>query len=331
MGSTKNIYQQQVENLQADNKQTLDTLSKNFDMYRSMLDRNKVNSQAQLASATEKSRAMMDNYLKALGLYGSGAGQSEYANLGASYQNNLASINNDYQNDLMNAQMQYDKDVLAENKEFRQNMFNAQIEEQNQNDTAFTNAMNEMQDIGATAEQMREYYEENKGKISEGLQSQWEKTLNIASENNQKELNKNYSSLSKMINSLDYNEDFTLGDDSNTTKTIDEITNYYNDGMISKTQYDNIRKEMIDNIIKKKYPKSDKGVGELYELLHSDLTNGIEVKDYVINRSSANDLRIKDGDIYIVWGDGYRKWNNDKNDWDDNKYSKKYLDGEDGK
>ncbi len=244
------VYDNYANRLKENNQSYLDTLGKNFDMYRSMLDRNKINSQAQLASATEKSRAMMDNYLKALGLYGSGAGQSEYANLGANYQNSLASINNEYDDNLMNAQMDYNERVANENKEFNNNLLNAELEQQNQNDTAFTNAMSEMREIGATPEQMREYYEENKGKISEGLQSQWENVLNVASEKASKERDYNYNELNNSIKNAELNE-------TNIDTGFNLIEEKFKDNDISEEQYYNANKNLIKRIIEDEYEYDD--------------------------------------------------------------------------
>lgn len=91
-----------------------------YDQYRLQLDKNKLSAQNELNKATSKSRTYMDNYLKALGLQGSGMGASANAQLGSNYASQMAQINADYntqklglQQDYINSQKSEARDVLS--------------------------------------------------------------------------------------------------------------------------------------------------------------------------------------------------------------------------
>lgn len=89
-----------------------------YDQYRLQLDKNKLSAQNELNKATSKSRTYMDNYLKALGLQGSGVGATANAQLGSNYASQMAQINADY-----NAQkLGLEQDYINQQKTEAQNV-----------------------------------------------------------------------------------------------------------------------------------------------------------------------------------------------------------------
>lgn len=320
--SVQNIYQQQLDNLNASNQSKLDLINRSFDAYRSQLERNKVNSQAQLASATEKSRAMMDNYLKALGLYGSGAGQSEYANLGANYQNNLASINDSYNDNLMNAELDRDEKLLSQQDIYDEKSADLQAKQIEYNDTQFDNMMNEMIDENATVAQLRDYYNNNSSKISEDLRNAWEQRLNNKTDVETKVQKEAYKALVNTMNSItDYEDLFEgegLNSDSQIINTINNISTAYDEGNISKEQYNTIRDDLLDKYLTNKFLDKNWNGGtadakEVYYMLNNDM-----FKDIVEDREFEDPewgyyFSIKDGELYRRKGNSYDKF--DGSEW----------------
>lgn len=84
-----------------------------YDDYVNQLKKNKVTAQHELDNANLKSRTYMDNYLKNMGLNGSGAGLSAYNQLGANYNNNVASLNAQYNDAVNQYRQQYNQNALA--------------------------------------------------------------------------------------------------------------------------------------------------------------------------------------------------------------------------
>lgn len=71
-----------------------------YDDYVNTIKMNKLNAQSELSASQEKSNALMNNYLKALGVYGSGLGQTAYAQNNANYDKMINESNQAYDNSL---------------------------------------------------------------------------------------------------------------------------------------------------------------------------------------------------------------------------------------
>lgn len=67
---------------------------------------NTLNAKNEVAIAQRKASSSMDNYLKALGIQGTGLGQSQYANLASDYASKIADINADEQDKLLALEQQ---------------------------------------------------------------------------------------------------------------------------------------------------------------------------------------------------------------------------------
>lgn len=80
---------------------------------------NSLNSKNEVASAQRKASLSMDNYLKALGIQGTGLGQSQYASLASDYANKISDINKNEQEQLLNleAQKKAEQDELLAKEE----------------------------------------------------------------------------------------------------------------------------------------------------------------------------------------------------------------------
>ena len=73
----------------------------------SMINVKTANPKAELQMAMQKAQSMSNDYLKALGLQGSGVGQSQLSDIGVQYQNALSKINNTARDEVIS---QVDKD-----------------------------------------------------------------------------------------------------------------------------------------------------------------------------------------------------------------------------
>ena len=71
-----------------------------YDDYVNTIKMNKLNAQSELSASQEKSNALMNNYLKALGVYGSCLGQTAYAQNNANYDKMINESNQAYDNSL---------------------------------------------------------------------------------------------------------------------------------------------------------------------------------------------------------------------------------------
>ena len=72
---------------------------------------NTLNSKNEVAMAQRQASKNMDNYLKSLGIYGTGLGQSSYVDLATQYANQLAEINDSERTALLEAQQAQTDDV----------------------------------------------------------------------------------------------------------------------------------------------------------------------------------------------------------------------------
>lgn len=86
------------------------SINKTYDDYVTQLKNSKLNAQAELTSAQQKSSSLMNNYLKALGVMGSGAGMSAYSDSNMAYANAVNKSNQNYDNEIVNyTNSYYDK------------------------------------------------------------------------------------------------------------------------------------------------------------------------------------------------------------------------------
>lgn len=80
---------------------------------------NTLNSKNEVANAQRKASANMDNYLKMLGIQGTGLGQSQYTALASDYANKIADINNNEQQAMLDleAERKAETDKMLETKQ----------------------------------------------------------------------------------------------------------------------------------------------------------------------------------------------------------------------
>lgn len=72
---------------------------------------NTLNSKNEVAIAQRQASKNMDNYLKALGIYGTGMGQTAYTDLASKYTKQLAEINDTERQELLNAQTSKEAEI----------------------------------------------------------------------------------------------------------------------------------------------------------------------------------------------------------------------------
>lgn len=94
------------------NKNTSNNLK--YQDYASLIDMKTANPKAELQTAMQRAQSASNAYLKALGLQGSGVGQSQLTDIGVQYQNALSKINQTAQ-DEVNAQLDTDFKSMADN------------------------------------------------------------------------------------------------------------------------------------------------------------------------------------------------------------------------
>ena len=111
-----------LNNNSADTTETTDTVSNptsngyTWKDYADMISAKTANSKMELQSAMQRAQSASNEYLRAMGLQGSGLGQSQLTDIGAQYQNAMANINQQAEYDV-NSQLDTDfKDMVDSGK-----------------------------------------------------------------------------------------------------------------------------------------------------------------------------------------------------------------------
>ena len=96
-----------------------ETRAKYWQEIQNQIRQNTLNSKNEVANAQRKAGASMDNYLKMLGIQGTGLGQSQYTNLASDYANKIADINANEQKALLDVegQMKAEQDEINAKRE----------------------------------------------------------------------------------------------------------------------------------------------------------------------------------------------------------------------
>lgn len=214
----------------------------------SMINVKTANPKAELQMAMQKAQSMSNEYLKALGLQGSGMGQSQLSDIGVQYQNALSNINNTARDEVIS---QVDKDFENAVSSGRYSARDVQnyINQYGEQTGLGESWKNVAEDYGATYEQEADRVAENLQKIIKG---EAVKTLN-GDEVLATEKQKNYA---KILNEkltqarlngdqnlyyeiLDENSDFLntlkLPDDNTTQETINSSSDNYSYSKIKQT------------------------------------------------------------------------------------------------
>jgi hypothetical protein len=100
----------------ADNNKTAASVNSNatWKDYADLINAKTANSKVELQTAMQRAQSASNDYLKALGLQGSGLGQSQLTDIGAQYQNALSNINRQAESDV-NAQLDNDFREMVDN------------------------------------------------------------------------------------------------------------------------------------------------------------------------------------------------------------------------
>lgn len=197
----------------------------------SMINVKTANPKAELQMAMQKAQSMSNEYLKALGLQGSGMGQSQLSDIGVQYQNALSNINNTARDEVIS---QVDKDfenAVASGRYSARDVQNY-INQYGEQTGLGESWKNVAQDYGATYEQEASNVFQNLKDIIEGdtYELADKSTVNINSKQ------KKYAEKLRDELVLAYNN----GDQEEFYKTLDENVDFLN--TLNHTEVSSLKK-----------------------------------------------------------------------------------------
>lgn len=185
----------------------------------SMINAKTANPKAELQMAMQKAQSMSNDYLKALGLQGSGVGQSQLSDIGIQYQNALSKINQTAQEDVNNQLTKDLEDAVASGRYSARDVQNY-INQYGEQTGLGESWKNVAQDYGATYEQEASNVFKNLKDIIDGdtYELADKSTVNINS------TQKKYAEKLRDKLVLAYNN----GDQEEFYKTLDENVDFLN-------------------------------------------------------------------------------------------------------
>lgn len=197
----------------------------------SMINAKTANPKAELQMAMQKAQSMSNDYLKALGLQGSGVGQSQLSDIGVQYQNALSKINQTARDEVIS---QVDKDFEGAVSSGRYSARDAQnyINRYGEQTGLGESWKNVAQDYGATYEQEASNVFQNLKDIIEGdtYELADKSTVDINS------TQKKYAEKLRDELRLAYNN----GDQEEFYKTLDENVDFLN--TLNHTEVSSLKK-----------------------------------------------------------------------------------------
>lgn len=218
----------------------------------SMIDMKTANPKAELQTAMQRAQSASNEYLKALGLAGSGMGQSQLSDIGVQYQNALSKINQTAQDEVNNQLAKDLEDAVANGRYSARDVqdFIRQYGEQTGNTESYKNIA---ENYGATYGQEAERVFDNLNTLINSN----EYTLSDKSTVTPTETQKLYAI--KLREKL--NEAYTNGDQNEFYKILDENINFLNKlDMENNSNSTNSTTEKIEIVnVPEKYQYIDKG------------------------------------------------------------------------